>query len=214
MFRKALFIALVVLLLPALLSAYTVVLKDGRHIEAQGRYVVEGNQIKFVGQDGRAYQFPVAEVDIPATHRANRPKLWLNEDIDRLRGGGSVNVLGTASASEATSAATEEAAPEEAAAPAEERKSLPPKEDTAEYWQEQLKPLRDELAKVEAQLQSLRQGQGKAASNQISLTTDAAGAEVQDTIRRLEQRRTELQLKIEDVQREAKRKGVPPGAVR
>ena len=212
MVRKGLLVLLAALLVPALAAAYTMVLKDGRKIEAQSRYLVESGQVKFTGADGRAYQFPLGQVDLAATNRANQsrqPKVWYNEDLERL-GGSGVSVLGSASA--ATSAGGE-AAPAEGEA-GEASKPEPPKEDTVEYWQERLAPLRAELAQIEQQLTQLRSGQGKAASNTLDINTNAPGADVQDTIRRLEQRRTQLQQQIEDAQLEAKRKGIAPGRLR
>jgi len=163
MVRKGLRVLLAALLVPALAAAYTMVLKDGRKIEAQSRYRVESGQVKFTGADGRAYQFPLGQVDLAATNRANQsrqPKVWYNEDLERLA------------------------------------------------------PLRAELAQIEQQLTELRSNQGKAASNTLDINTNAPGADVQDTIRRLEQRRTQLQQQIEDVQLEAKRKGIAPGRLR
>src|SRR3972149_1066217 len=106
MVRKGLLVLLAALLVPALAAAYTVVLKDGRKIEAQSRYRVESGQGKFTGADGRAYQFPPGRAGLPAPIRANpgrQPKVWYNEDLERL-GGSGVSVLGGGSA--ATSAGT------------------------------------------------------------------------------------------------------------
>jgi len=47
MLRKAFLAAVAALLLPALLAAEIVVLKDGRRIEARGRYTVEAGMVKF-----------------------------------------------------------------------------------------------------------------------------------------------------------------------
>ncbi len=62
MLRKALLAGALALLLapsaaglPVLLSAaYTVVLKDGRRIEARSRYLLYKGMVRFTGLDGRA----------------------------------------------------------------------------------------------------------------------------------------------------------------
>lgn len=237
--RRVLFSLAVLLLLPGLLAAYTIVLKNGERIEAQGRYSIEGNVAKFTDAGGRARQVPLAEIDVAATERANaprsvpvpsaparatesasagagaqgKPKVWSNDEIELLVRGQRVSTIGEAAAQ----APSEEGVPVMAApeAPAEsEAAPLPPKEQTPEYWQERLKPLREELAKVDQELQASRSGQNNAASNAISITTDAPGVDVRDTITRLEQRRAELQQKIEDIQTEGRRLGIPPGWVR
>ena len=74
--------------------------------------------------------------------------------------------------------------------------------------------MRAELAQIDQQLNQFRSNQGKAASNTLDVNINAAGADVQDTIRRLEQRRTQVQQQIDDIQAEARRKGVPSGWVR
>lgn len=216
MLRKGLLAGALLILLPAVLGAYTIVLKGGRHLEAKSRYVIEAGQVKFTGTDGRAYQFPLAQLDLVATAQANRaqqPKMWTNEDLERLRGA-PVNVLGTAGAGGAAGSAGGEGQAAGGGAPGGEGSSQPPKEDTAEYWQEKLQPLRTELAQVEQEIQQLRSARGQKTSGAISLAAPAQGTNVEDRLRQLESRRTELQRQIEDVQFEAKRKGIAPGKVR
>ena len=77
-----------------------------------------------------------------------------------------------------------------------------------------MKPLREEMAKVDQQLQQLRSGQGQAVSNAINVNANAPGVDVRDTIQRLEQKRADLQRQVENLQTEARRAGVPPGWVR
>jgi len=227
--RRIFFSLIAILLLPGLLAAYTIVLKDGQRLEAQGRYRIEGNVAKFVDASGRQRQVPLAEIDVAATERANapaaaapaaapsaadrrKPKVWSNDEIELLVRGQRISLVGegTAAVAPAEEAASAEAGAEEEA-PAE---PLPPKEQTPEYWQERLKPLREELAKVDQELQASRSGQNRAASNAIDVSGNAPGVDVRDTIARLEQRRADLQRQIEDIQTEARRMGIPAGWVR
>lgn len=219
MLRKAFLAAVAALLLPALLAADIVVLKDGRRIEARGRYTVEAGVVKFTGVDGRAYQFPLEAVDVRASEEASaeaakphRPKVWTNDDIELLKETAPVSVMGSARAA-APAAAEAEAVAEGEAAEAEPVPG-PPKEQTREYWQERLQPLRDELGRIEQQLQRLRRGQGQAASNAVDVMGSNPGVQVEDTIRQLERRRAQVQQQIADIQAEARRAGVPPGYVR
>ena len=227
--RRIFFSLIAILLLPGLLAAYTIVLKDGQRLEAQGRYRIEGNVAKFTDASGRQRQVPLAEIDVAATERANAPaaaapaaapsaadrrkrKVWSNDEIELLVRGQRISLVGegTAAVAPAEEAASAEAGAEEEA-PAE---PLPPKEQTPEYWQERLKPLREELAKVDQELQASRSGQNRAASNAIDVSGNAPGVDVRDTIARLEQRRADLQRQIEDIQTEARRMGIPAGWVR
>ena len=222
MLRKALLAGALALLLappaaglPVLLSAaYTVVLKDGRRIEARSRYLVYKGMVRFTGLDGRAYQFPLTEVNLLATNEANRTadkpkrKVWTNDDLQNLKPGAPISVMGGAQP-----AATAAGEPGEAAADGA-AESAPNPQDTREYWQERLKPLREELAKIDQQLRQFRTGRGQAASNVIDVNTNAEGIGVADALQRLERRRTEIQQEITALQTEARRKGVPPGYVR
>lgn len=202
-------LATLILLLPALLQAYTIVLKDGRRVEAQARYVVEGGQATFTDSAGNSRTLPLAEIDVAATKRANRPKVWSNDDIEQLTGS-AVSSVGTL----APPPAEEGAAAAEGEPGTEESEPLPPKEETREYWQERLQKVRDELAQVNQQLQQLRSNQGQAASNSVDIMGGNPGVQVEDTVRQLESRRAQLQQQISDIQEEARRLGVPPGWVR
>jgi len=229
MLRKTFLAVILALLVPALLSAYIIVLKNGRRFEARARYSVETGKVKFIDVDGIAFEFPVSAVDLEATERANAPerkrtpKVWTNDEVEVLTRTGPVSIAEAESAPEAPApaAAEGEAAPAAegaaegaAEAVAEEGKPLPPKEQDPEYWRKRLQPLRDELTKVEQQIQQLRSGQNQAASNAVSLKNDAPGVDVADTIRRLERKREDLLRQIDDVQAEARRAGVPPAWVR
>ncbi len=228
--RTVLCSLLAVLLIPALLSAYTIVLKNGQRIEARGRYVVEGNVATFTDSNGRQRQVPVGDIDVVATERANAaaatsipvpraaetrrgPRVWTNDEIERLVRGETIDVIGrpatTAPAAEGEPAAAEA----EAVAPPAEQPQ-PPKEQTPEYWQERMKPLREELAKVERELQTLRSGEGRAVSNAININANDPGINVDDIIRRLERRQAEIQQQIGGIQDDARRAGVPSRWVR
>lgn len=219
MLRKGLLAWAVLLAVPVLLSAYMIVLKDGRRVWAKSPYVVEGSVVKFVGADGRAYQLSLADVDVGATERANPPsptrrarKVWYNEDLAQLSGG-AINVVGSASAAPSAESVPAAETTGESAAGGE---SLPPKEGTAEYWQGRVRPLREELTRTEQEIQRIRssQGQASATSNAISTTAASQGTNLDDRLRQLERRRTELQQQIEEIQAEARRQGIPAGWVR
>lgn len=222
MLRRIVLLAASILLLPALLAAYTIVLKDGRRLEARQRYTLEAGMVRFIGTDGRGYAFPIGQVDLEATERANprerpRPKVWTNDELELLTGRTLVSVTGAEAAPQAPAAGAEAAAAEgkmEGEAEGEAPKPALPKEQDPEYWQKRLQPLRTELAQIDQQLKQTRSGQSQAASNSINLAEGNPGVQVADTLRRLEQRRAEVQREIESIQAEARRAGVSPGYVR
>ena len=211
--HRALLVVGLLVALPLALAADVVVLKNGQRIETRERYVIDAGMVKFTGKDGRGYSYALADVDLEATRRANRfaGKVWTNDDLEQLRGSAALTVTGTETVA-APPASTEAAGG--AGEGAEATEEAPPKEQDPEYWRKRLEPLRNELTEIEQQLQRSRSGQGQAGSNSLSLTSDAPGADVADTIRRLERRREEIQREITAIQEEARRLGVPPGYVR
>jgi chromosome segregation ATPase len=203
-------------LLPLGLAADVVVLKNGQRIETRERYTLDAGMVKFTGKDGRAYAYPLAEVDLEATRRANRfaGKVWTNDDLVKLRGSAALSVTGAAAAAEPAERAEGAGAEAAAGEGGEAAEEVKPKEQDPEYWRKRLEPLRNELAQVEQQLRQSRGGQGQAASNALDLKTNAPGADVADTIQRLERRRAEIQQQIAAIEDEARRLGVPAGYVR
>ncbi|MFQ5926849.1 MAG: hypothetical protein ACE5MH_05380 [Terriglobia bacterium] len=229
MIRKTLVILLVAVLVPGVAAAaYTVILKDGRRIEAREKYVLEGGVMRFVGTDGHIYHFAFREVDLEATRRANTPKfVWTNDELERLRPSGRVNIVGTRRA-EATAEETpeaeegelveEEVGAEEEAGEGEEPKPLPPREKDPAYYRERLQPLRRELAQVERRItdlqRNIRTGAGGAATGGVGLLQPSTGVDPRDTLQQLQRRRDDLQRRIAAIEDEARRNGISPGQLR
>ncbi len=214
--------AIIILSLPLLAIADVVVLKNGQRIETKGPYDVQGGVVQFLGTDGQRHYLPAESVDLEASRQASagagrgthpRPRVWTNEEIDRL-GTEGVSVTGTVAAAAPAQAEGEAAAGEEQPAGESPPAEVTPRDQTPEYWQERMQPLREELTQIEQQLRQLRRGQGQAVSNSISILGTNPGVQVEDTIRQLERRRTEIMQQMDDIRAEARRKGVPPGYVR
>jgi len=87
-------------------------------------------------------------------------------------------------------------------------------ESDREAWVARFRPLREELARVEREIQRTR---ADAAAQGLSISAAAgtgAGSLTGDLINRLERRRTELQQQIAALEEEARRAGVPPAWLR
>lgn len=212
----------VFMLLPLALSADIIVLKNGRRIQAEGPYRISQGMVRFTTADGAELEYPVEAVDLLGTETATAQarsrtttKIWTNDDINALKGV-PLSVTGTTPAPAAGEGAAEgEGAGATGDAAAEgEAEPQPPKEETREYWQGRLQALQDQLQQVDQQIQSLRSGQGQAGSNALNVAGGNAGVQVEDSIRRLETRRQQLQQQIADLQDEARRQGVSPSWVR
>lgn len=83
---------------------------------------------------------------------------------------------------------------------------LTPAEERAS-WEAKLRPLREELARVEADLARVR-------SRATPPAPGSGGNPTTDLILQLESRRTELQRQISDLEDQARRGGVPAGWIR
>jgi DNA repair exonuclease SbcCD ATPase subunit len=160
---------------------------------------------------------------IPATAKrfasqANPPakkarKVWTNEDLEALRPGG-ITILKPSPAVSAKPSATSE----EAAAKEEEKTGDEKKEGVAplEKIRKKLEPLRSELAVVEMRLQTLRGSlaSGNTTGGAINVDKAPGGLNTDNQITQLENRRSELKRQISDIEDEARRLGIPPGALR
>ncbi len=146
-------------------------------------------------------------------------KVWTNEDLEALRYTSFVTT-GASERAPAPPAATSRSATETSASaetgekPATEQKEK--EEDPVEKLRKRLDPLRAELDSVEAQLRSFRQARssGSTTGGGFDVTKAPTGVNTDDQINLLEKRRAELLRQISDIEDEARRKGIAPGAIR
>lgn len=97
------------------------------------------------------------------------------------------------------------------------KKEEPPTEDqTRDQWRARLQPLRNELANVERELARIRAEAANAGGGVYGATPSSmgSGSFTADRIAQLEQRRQELLQQISAVEDEARRAGIPVGAIR
>ncbi len=138
-------------------------------------------------------------------------KVWTNEDLEALRPSG--YVPSATPAAPATSDATP------AAGESADKAGAPPKakeEDPVEKLRKRLTPLRTELDSVEAQLRTLRSARtsGNTSGGGMDVSKTSGAMNTEDQIALLEKRRTDLLRQIADIEDEARRAGISPGAVR
>lgn len=143
---------------------------------------------------------------------AKKPKkIWTNEDLEELRnrlplssfGAAPATAGGEGGAATATGAAAEEKKPDEATL-------------RLERIQKQLATLREELAKVDEQLRSLRapRASGRTTGQGLAFNEVPGGLTTESQIEVLEARRRSLLRQIEELEDEARRSGYAPGAIR
>lgn len=132
-------------------------------------------------------------------------KVWTNDDLDSLRAGPRG---GGGSASAGASAAEEEK-------PAGKEKPVPREKDSKMY-REKLAPLRAQLEQVDAQIKQVRDQLTNPVkgSNAVDLSHTSAIMRPEAALSQLEQKRREIQQKIDDLEEEARRNGVSPGDIR
>lgn len=78
-------------------------------------------------------------------------------------------------------------------------------EQQRDAWSEKIRPLRDELSKIEAELAAMNRERAAQGS-----TTNPPGAFTADRVAQLERRRAELQRQISDIEDDARRAGALP----
>jgi hypothetical protein len=84
------------------------------------------------------------------------------------------------------------------------------------WYAKQLAPLRQELVEIDQQMRSLRQARkdGKGTTGSVALDKAPEGVSVEADLLLLQQRRTQVLQRIGDIEDEARRNDVAPGAVR
>lgn len=220
---------------PMMGAEYTVVMKDGQRYAAREKYVIEGDSVRFIGSDGQAYRLPLRQVDLVTTTAANRNRprkaVWTNDEVERGRLRGRINIVGAA-AEQPKGEAAEAAAGEEAAGevaegeereagaetPAEKPQPALPREKDPEWYRDRLRPLRSELADVDRQIANLQRqvqtGGGGAQTGAVGLLQSNPGVDPRDTLARLQRRRQDIQQQIAAIEAEARRNGLSPGQIR
>ncbi|MGD8815794.1 MAG: hypothetical protein PVJ51_01320 [Acidobacteriota bacterium] len=179
------------LLLTFPVTADTVYLKNGRTIDTSS-VRVEGERV-IVRLFGGEVSFPLSVVD----------RIEENTAVERAT---AVPSAVTPEAGDAEQAVNPEegagpgGAGDQAAAaqPADEPPPTPP-EQTREYWQNRLRPLQDEIDRIDGEIDGL---QGN------------TGADIQARIDRLGQRRARVMGQMDAIVREGRRMGVPAGWLR
>jgi regulator of replication initiation timing len=132
-------------------------------------------------------------------------KVWTNDDLETLRGttgpAGGVQVTGPA------------AVPEEK--PAGKEQPLPASKDPKKYL-EKLGPLRAQLAQLDAQIKQMRNQLANPiqGSNAVDLRHTSVTMRPEVAIKELEDKRRQVQQKIDDLEDEARRNGISPGDIR
>ena len=139
-------------------------------------------------------------------------KVWTNDDLEALRPGGT-------SPSEVTAASAPSAAGETPAAGESADKAGPQKqegESPVEKLRKRLTALRTELDSVDAQLRSLRSARssGNTTGGGVDVSKTTGGLNTEDQIVQFEKQRADLLRQIADIEDEARRAGMAPGAIR
>ncbi len=149
-----------------------------------------------------------------ATKAKKEKKIWTNDDLDQLQDKGRVSVLG-----ETPAEAPAAAGGQPAAIPADKsaEKTEPyMKEKDAKWYADQIGKLRTELERLDAETRRLRdfRSSAKGAMSGLVLGQPNASLTPENQIEQLEARRREVRRQIDDLEDQARRSDIAPGAVR
>lgn len=135
-------------------------------------------------------------------------KVWTNEDLEALRdSSGSAEPSGPAPAAGTAAGGSDTAAPGKADDAAAKQ---------AEKYRQRMQALRAELDAVDAQIKSIRDAKssGNTTGQGLSFKEVPPGLTTENTLAQLEQKRRDIQRRMDELEDEARRAGVSPGAIR
>jgi hypothetical protein len=204
-------------------AEYKVILKDGQTMLAKTRPISMEGAYHFRGIDSQMKEIPVGLVDGTATEAANREagsaassrKVITNED---LREGSDVR--------ENPSPGEENSNPLPAAGnmakPAVNMPNRPPKELGAshdDYWRARAQKIRNELAAIEARTKEINDNVAQKKSDPVKYQMGTYSpylitGDYREELRQLDLRKQKLERDFAELEEEARKAGVPPGALR
>jgi predicted RNase H-like nuclease (RuvC/YqgF family) len=151
---------------------------------------------------------PLAAQQAQTPKTKKEKKVWTNEDLEDMRGTVRVSEIGPAGAGEQP-AATET---DQARANAERDARA---KDVKQY-SEQLATLRAEIERLDAEMRRLREFRksAKGSMGGLVLGQEDAGITPEDALGQLAKRKREVQRQIDELEDQARRKSIGPGAIR
>lgn len=143
--------------------------------------------------------FTVVAQEAPPTDHSKR--VWTNEDLARLTSLPVTNALEASSLDNST--------------PRSIRESYSRVKDP-KWYAGQLRPLREELAKIDSELIALRQARkyGKGATDAVALDQEPAGVTSEGQVEVLQKRRAQMLRQIDELEEQARHNAIVPGELR
>lgn len=141
----------------------------------------------------------------PAKDKKKPKKVWTEDDISKV--GGSISIVGDSSSSTAAKGSSQpNAAGSEDAG---QRKQV-------DFYRDQLRQLETQLDATDKKLDDLRnfKGENSSSSGGINPNQGYSMTPVADQIKQLEDKKKQIQEKIDAVTDEARKKGIEPGELR
>jgi hypothetical protein len=137
-------------------------------------------------------------------------KVWTNEDLERLREGSPISVMGGAAAKGAGAEAAGGGEKAEAGG-APYIKAKDP-----QWYRQRMGSLRAELEKIESEISHLRKFVENPYTGQAGLSVNQENGRLSpaNQIELLERRRNEVRRQMDDLEDEARRNGIPSGVLR
>lgn len=137
--------------------------------------------------------------------KAKKPakKVWTNDNLEGLSSTSSVSVVGSASTSRGDASGRNTA-------------TASAQDKLVQRYHERLAPLRAEIERLDAEIKKMQdfRKDGSGSTGGVNLSQRRYSISPENNIQQYEKRKVELQKKIDDIEDQARRDGIPPGALR
>ena len=196
-------------------AGFSVVLKDGKVIEAKTKPILLEGRYRFTGSDNKFHAYPADQIDQAATDAANRssadtprkPKVLTNEDVSTTPESPKPDAEPDADASGETKLSR---------TTTKSRDTVQPEKPDEQYWRRESRKLRDQIAAVNQEIEKMKAEISKAGSGGFDVQRGRQQDKVyiidrDSRLKKLQKQRDALQSRMDRLQEDGRKAGAPPG---
>lgn len=160
------------------------------------------------GRSGSDTVKPAAQSSVAENTKKKPKKVWTNDEISTVGGDGSISVVGNSADADTKPSSKDDSTKTTSGSALKEKQIA--------AYRDRLRQLHNQLETTEKQISELRnfKADNTSASGGINMNHRYSMTPVEDQVKRLEEKKKQLQIQIDAVEDQARKNGVEPGELR